>query len=78
MTNTATALLSDSELYDVIIDVVGDETSLEFCTLTTHYIDGNDLDTAVRANGMLWEDVKPLAREVDEQATAKLNAKQEP
>lgn len=75
--NTATAMLSSGEMYDVIVDVVGDETSLEFCTLTSYYIDGNDLDTAMRANGTQWETINELTSEIDEKANKKLKQKQE-
>jgi len=68
MPNTSTALLGRGKLYDVIVDVVGDETSLEFCTLSSYYLDDNDLDTAMRANGTHWDDTQPLVEEVDERA----------
>ena len=74
--NTATAMLSNGEMYDVIADIVGDETSLEFCTLTSYYLDGNDLDTAMRANGTHWETINELTSEVDEKAREKLKEKQ--
>jgi hypothetical protein len=73
--STATALLSDGEMYDVIVDVVGDETSLEFCTLTSYYIDGNDLDAAMRANGTQWDTINELTSEVDGKAREKLKEK---
>lgn len=75
--STATALLSDGEMYDVIHEAVGDETSLEFVTLTSHYIDGNDLSTAMRANGTNWDEINELTNKVDELAKQKLNDKQD-
>lgn len=74
--NTATAMLSDGEMYDVIVDVVGDETSLEFCTLTSYYIDGNTLDAAMSENGTRWDVINELTSEVDEKASEKIEEKQ--
>lgn len=65
-----TVFLSDGELYDIIVDVVGDETSLEFCALSDYYIEDNNLDAAMRTNGVLWSDIDPLINDVEEQASA--------
>jgi len=64
----ASMLLDESELYDVIVDVVGDETSLEFCTLVDYYLEDNDLDLCMRAHGTDWDTIKPLVEDVDEKA----------
>lgn len=72
-----TTLLGDGEMYDLIVDVVGDETSLEFCTLSEHYLDGNDLDISMRANMTDWEDIKPLVNEVEERAAELRKKKRE-
>jgi hypothetical protein len=66
-----TVFLSDGEMYDLIVEVVGDETSLEFCTLSDHYLDDNDLDLSMRANGTTWEDIQPLVDEIEEKASEK-------
>ena len=63
-----TTLLSDAEMYDIIVDVVDDETSLEFCTLTAYYLDDNGLDVSMRAHGTNWRDIKPLLDEIEERA----------
>jgi|GEM_PF-3439894 len=68
MSDLDVALLSHGEKYDLLVDVVGDETSLEFCTLSSYYLDGNDLDTAMRANGTNWNDIKPLTDEFKKRA----------
>jgi hypothetical protein len=68
MHNIDTTLLGSGEMYDLIVDVVGNETSLEFVTLTSYYLDGNDLDTAMRANGTDWRTIKPLVEEIEERA----------
>lgn len=64
-----TTFLRDGEMYDLIVDVVGDETSHEFITLTEYYLDNNSLDTAMRANMADWSDIKPLVDEIEERAT---------
>ena len=64
-----TTFLRDGEMYDLIVDVVGDETSHEFATLTEHYLDDNSLDIAVRANMTDWDEIKPLVDEIEERAT---------
>lgn len=68
MNNINVVLLSDSELYDIIVDVVGDETSLEFCTLSSYYLDDNTLDASMELHGTHAEDINPLIDEVEERA----------
>lgn len=72
MGNTATALMHDGDLYDLTVEVVGDETSLEFVTLSDYYLDNNDLDLAMRANGTDWETIKPLVDEIDSKAQERM------
>jgi hypothetical protein len=62
--------LSDGEMYDIIVDVVGDETSLEFCALSDYYLEDESLDAAMKMNGVLWDDMEPLIDEVEEKAKA--------
>lgn len=61
-------LLSHGEKYDLIVDIVGDEGSLEFCTLVDFYLDDNGLDVSMRANGTSWSEIKPLIDEFEERA----------
>lgn len=69
-----TTLLDDGDMYDIIVEAVGDETSLEFCTLVDHYLEDNDLDLCMRANGTSWDDIKPLTDEVERLAAEKREA----
>jgi len=69
-----TTLLDDGEMYDLIADVVGDETSLEFCTLSEYYLHGNDLDVCMRAHMTDWTDIKPLLDEIEERAEKRREA----
>lgn len=63
-----TNFLDDGELYDLIVEVVGDEASLEFCTLIDIYLDGNGTDASMRANGTDWTTIRPLIAEMEEKA----------
>jgi len=63
-----TTLLDDDTLYTIIANVVGDETSREFCTLTEHYLNDSNLDTAAQAHGTDWNTIKNLADEIETQA----------
>ena len=74
--NTATSLLPDDEMRGVIEEVVGDDTSAEFITLTSHYIDGNGLTVAMRAHGTNWDEINELTSKADELAKQKLCEKQ--
>lgn len=65
-----TVFLGDGEMYDIIVDVVGDETSLEFCALSDYYLEDNTLDAAMRLNGVSWSDIEPLIDEVEDKASA--------
>jgi len=66
-----TTLLRDGQMYDIIVDVVGDETGLEFCTLVDYYLEDNDLDLCMNVYGTHWEDIKPLIDEIEERAAEK-------
>lgn len=61
-----TTALSDAEMYDIIVDVVGDERSLEFCTLTAYYLDDNSLGASMWEHGTNWRDIKPLLDDIEE------------
>lgn len=63
--------LSDTDLYDLIVEAVGDETSLEFCALTEWLIDGNDLDLVCRAWGMSASDLRESRKEIERLAAEK-------
>lgn len=75
MNDLDVTLLSNGELYDIIVEVVGDETSLEFCTLSDYYLDDNDLDLAMRSHGTDWATISPLIDEVEAKAKAKRKQK---
>lgn len=75
MTNADVVLLSNGELYDIIVEVVGDETSREFCTLSDYYLEDNDLDLAMRSHGTDWDTISPLIDEVEAKAKAKREQK---
>jgi len=62
--------LGDGEMYDIIVDVVGDETSLEFCALSDYYLEDNTLDAAIELSGVRWANVEPLIDEIEEKASA--------
>lgn len=70
MENTAATptMLSHGEEYDLIVDVVGDEDSLEFATLSAHLLDGDSLDASMALYGTNWEDINPLLEEYEENA----------
>lgn len=70
MIGSDTVFLGDGEIYDIIVDVVGDETSLEFCALSDYYLEDNTLDAAIELNGVCWSNVEPLIDEVEEKASA--------
>lgn len=75
MNDVNVVLLSDGELYDIIVDVVGDETSLEFCALSDYYLQDNTLDAAMQINGVDWNTMQDLVDEVEERAAEKRERK---
>lgn len=66
--NSSTTFLSDDELYDIIVDVVGDDTSREFCALQDYFLRDNDADLALRAHGIDPDRMMDLIDEVEQQA----------
>lgn len=75
--HSETVFLTDGEMYDIIVDVVGDETSLEFCALSDYFIEDESLDAAMSMNGLLWDDIEPLIEDVEEKATELREEKRE-
>lgn len=67
--NSETILLDDGEVYDIIVEVVGDENSLEFCALVDLHLEDRDMDAALAMNGLTYHDLRPLVDEVEEKAT---------
>lgn len=70
--DVSTTLLSDDELYDIIVDVVGDDTSREFCALQDHFIRENDAQLVIQTYGVDADDFMDLVDEVEDRAETKL------
>lgn len=59
------SVATDEMVLEAIIDVVGDDTSHEYCALQEHLIRENDIGMVSRSFGISASDLSNLAEDVD-------------